>query len=125
MILQALTFPAAYFVHLFLQFTVTLWRIALALESLINYPLLNHSKVSLYRKKSIRPKSTNAVVIAPHRFYTAFVPVTLRAFEGIWPQLVQDIKLECGKHGLSEQAVTWFERVRTCHFINAVCLISY
>lgn len=39
------------------------------------------------------------------------MPVTLKEFESVWPQLVEDIKAECGAYKLPDQALQWFEQV--------------
>lgn len=43
------------------------------------------------------------------------MPATLKEFESVFPELVEDLKQECIKYKLPEQALTWFEKVRpTC-----------
>lgn len=43
------------------------------------------------------------------------MPATLKEFESVFPKLVEDLKQECIKYKLPEQALTWFEKVRpTC-----------
>ncbi|KAF2208607.1 hypothetical protein CERZMDRAFT_49045 [Cercospora zeae-maydis SCOH1-5] len=38
------------------------------------------------------------------------MPATLKEFEGVFPKLVEDLKAECQKYKLPEQALTWFEK---------------
>lgn len=38
------------------------------------------------------------------------MPATLQEFESVFPKLVEDLKQECQKYKLPEQALTWFEK---------------
>ncbi|EMF11868.1 polyprenyl_synt-domain-containing protein [Sphaerulina musiva SO2202] len=38
------------------------------------------------------------------------MPATLKEFESVFPKLVEDLKQECIKYKLPEQALTWFEK---------------
>lgn len=37
---------------------------------------------------------------------------TLKEFEAVFPQLMQDVTQECQKSQLPQQALTWFQNVR-------------
>lgn len=47
------------------------------------------------------PRSTN----------TAIMPTTLKEFEGVFPQLVADLKSHAEQYKLPTQALKWFEEV--------------
>lgn len=47
------------------------------------------------------------------------MPATLKEFEGVFPKLVEDLKAECQKYKLPEQALTWFEKVGAFDYAGA------
>jgi len=40
------------------------------------------------------------------------MPTTLKEFESVWPQLVEDVKKQCNAYGLPKNALDWLEKVR-------------
>lgn len=68
-------------------------------------------------RPSRRPKSIPPRLEPPAHLYRSLfkMPATLKEFESVFPKLVEDLKQECIKYKLPEQALTWFEKVRpTC-----------
>lgn len=44
------------------------------------------------------------------------MPTTLKEFESVFPQLVEDLSEHCRKYKLPEQALTWYQQVlQTLH----------
>ena len=41
------------------------------------------------------------------------MPTSLKDFETVFPQLVEDMKDNCKRYNLPNQALTWFEKVHT------------
>lgn len=41
------------------------------------------------------------------------MPVTRNEFEDVFPKLVEDLKEHCNTYKLPDQALKWFEQVRT------------
>ena len=40
------------------------------------------------------------------------MPTSLKDFESVFPQLVEDMKDNCKRYNLPTQALTWFEKVQ-------------
>jgi farnesyl diphosphate synthase len=59
-----------------------------------------------------RPPSSKHQLLDPARpRLIGNMPTTLKEFESVFPKLVEDLKQECGKYKLPEQALKWFEQV--------------
>ncbi|KAL1302978.1 hypothetical protein AAFC00_003295 [Neodothiora populina] len=49
------------------------------------------------------------------------MPTTLKEFESVWPQLVEDLKAECGQHKLPDQALNWFVESLNHNTVGGKC----
>lgn len=44
-----------------------------------------------------------------------FKPITLKEFESVFPQLVDDLAEHCKQYGLPDNALQWYKDVRYSH----------
>ena len=71
-----------------------------------------HRSVSFARVETPRPAITR-------------MPTTLKEFETVFPKLVEDVKEHCKSYKLPDQALKWYEQVRTlqtsyCRFNSTI-----
>ncbi|KAF1346089.1 ERG20 farnesyl diphosphate synthase [Delphinella strobiligena] len=49
------------------------------------------------------------------------MPTTLKEFESVWPQLVEDVSEHCRRYKLPEQALTWFQKSLNHNTVGGKC----